>query len=327
MKRLIILAAAWFFIILGAGWVWSTHDQTEYAELLDHYNLTEDAIVVATSSKLTLPQAAAKLSASKLKNLQVQFRASGQRVFLYAQGNYGDLPLASGQWFSDADLQSPLPVVVVGKAQTPSLLTGSHQQYLKQAGQYLPVLGIINSARSRRLNQAIFLNASGSEAASLRLNQVKIYADGAQIKAQKRQLVHVLGGKAKAYQYSDHHGAADWWSSTGITLMWSVLLIGASLLLAWLAAWFIQRTLPPELTANSRSRTLRGLWVRLAGYSGLTGVLGVMAANWWFYLSDRPRLIIFAAGLWVMAAAALYGLLMHPVNRKGGTQNEFAVRF
>lgn len=57
LKRLFFLAAAWVLLILGAGWVWSTHDQTEYAELLDHYNLSEQAVTVSTKADLTLPQA------------------------------------------------------------------------------------------------------------------------------------------------------------------------------------------------------------------------------------------------------------------------------
>ncbi|MFD1440649.1 ABC transporter permease [Lacticaseibacillus hegangensis] len=311
MKRLFILAAAWILLILGAGWVWSTHDQTEYAELLDHYNLSEQAVKITTKSPLTLPQAAAKLAQSDLTNVQVQFRASGARVFLYAKGSYGELPLASGQWFSDADLQSPLPVAVVGNDLSARLATGSHQQYLKQNGQYIPVLGVVSSPRSQRLNQAIFLNASGAGQAAPRLANVKIYADGANIQKQKSQLAKLLGGKASKYQYRQHLGVSDWWQTSGVTALWCVLLVLGALLIAWLAQWFIKNTLPAELKAPQRTRALRTQWVRLAGYGALLTAAGTLTANWWFYLSDRPRLVVFATSLWGLAAVALYGLIMH----------------
>lgn len=316
MKRLFILAAAWVLLILGAGWVWSTHDQTEYAELLDHYNLSEQAVRITTNADMTLPEAAAKLAKSDLTNFQVQFRTSGKRVFMYGKGNYGDLPLASGQWFSDADLQSPLPVAVVGTAHERQLATGSHQQYLKQAGQYIPVLGIVSSARSQRLNQAIFLNASGAGQGAPRLAKVTIYADGTSIRANKTKLARLLGGRAVNYQYRQHLGGTDWWQTSGLTVFWCALLVAAALLIAWTAHWFVKNSLPAALRAPQRSRVLRGLWVRLCGYSALLTLAGTITANWWFYLSDRPRLFIFAAALWVIAAAMLYVLLMRGQRKK-----------
>ncbi|WP_054666020.1 hypothetical protein [Lacticaseibacillus camelliae] len=318
MKRLFFLAAAWVLLILGAGWVWSTHDQTEYAELLDHYNLSEQAVTVSTKADLTLPQAAAKLAKSKLTNLQVQFRTSGGRVYMYGNGHYGTLPLDSGQWFSDADFQSPLPVTVVGADHEKQLTTGSHQQYLKQAGQYLPVLGVVSSPRSQRLNRAIFLNASGAGPAAPRLDDVKVYADGENIQKQKGQLARLLGGKAANYQYRQHLGGTDWWQTSGLTTVWCVVLGLFAVLIAWIAQWFVKNTLPAELKSPQRQRALRGLWVRLCGYSALLTVAGTIAANWWFYLTDRPRFVIFAAALWVIATGTLYGLLM----RKHGKRRD-----
>ncbi|MFD1393974.1 hypothetical protein ACFQ3L_10395 [Lacticaseibacillus jixianensis] len=316
MKRLIVLGAAWFLMILAAGFVWSAHDQTEYAELLDHFNLTEDAVRIKSDARMTLPEAAAKLAKSDLTDFQVQFRASDSRVYLFAKGDYGSLPLASGQWFSDADLASSLPVMVVGQDHAKALTVGSHQQYAKQAGEYIPVLGIISSPRSRRLNAVRFFNASGSEANHLRVSQMTIYADGQQTPAQKRQLARLLGGRAAGYQYRQRSAAGDFWATMGLTLTLCAGLAALAALLAWLTGWFMQHALPAELPLESRHRTLRGLWLRVSGYAAIDTGLGLLAVNWWFYLSNHLRAVLFAVGLWGLAIAVLYVFLMRSASGK-----------
>lgn len=315
MKRLFGLNLVWLALVVLAGWVWSLHDQAAYTDRIDHYGLSEAAVKIKSHKAMTLNEAATALATADLGPIQVQFHAGPHRVYLYAQGNYGSLPLTSGQWFSDADLRSPLPVVVVGSDLTDQLTMGHSQQYKRQNGQYVPVLGQLKAYTDSVINQVTFENASGSPAQSIALKQVTVYADSPTIKTQKAKLKTILGGKMTTYHYQNN-SATSWWQDTGQLILRCGLLFLGTLALAWIASQQGAALLPRTLATAPRRHALRHLWTQFFAYSGLSLAAGLVIANWFFDLTNRARLIAFAVGLWLVGLAGLYWLLQRAVHQE-----------
>ncbi|WP_262314673.1 hypothetical protein [Lacticaseibacillus parakribbianus] len=313
MKRFVIIDLLWIGLIVLAGWTWSLHDQSEYADRLDHYGLSENALVGHSAKTTTVTTAAKQLAAANLADLQVQFRVSANRRLLYANGDYGSLPLSSGQWFSDADLRSALPVVVVGQAVKP-LYTGSSQQYLKGQAGFVPVLGVVATRGASPLNRVIFQNASGQATPAVRLSQTTIYVDGKHLAAQRAALGKLLGVSWHAYTY-DTTGNRSWWAEVGLTILRSVGLVAGAVVLAALAARLMHVGLPQGLDATMRQRYARSLFTRALGHSAIAAAAGVAGSWWWFYLTDKTRMLGFAVALWAVGALALWFWTRHQARK------------
>ncbi|WP_179395450.1 hypothetical protein [Lacticaseibacillus absianus] len=305
MKRFLLLDICWVALVILAGWTWSLHDQSEYADRLDHYGLSESAQVVHPSRHLTVQEAAAALAKAKLGPVQVQFHAADHQIFLFATQADAGLPLQSGQWFSVADLTATLPVAVVGQAVVAQLYTGSQQQYLQWDKTYLPVLGTVATRRDSPLNRAIFLNASSTAAQDVSLTATTIYVDGQHLAKEMATIRRVFGGTLTAYHY-EGSSARTWWAEVGLTLLRSTGLLLAALGLTWAAARLVRAGTPRDLTPEWRRQYDRGRWrqavTHVAGAVGLGGAV----CWWWFYLTDRTRLIAFVAALWAVHALGLW---------------------
>ncbi|WP_225047192.1 ABC transporter permease [Lacticaseibacillus kribbianus] len=317
MKRFMIIDLLWIVLILLVGWTWSLHDQSEYADRLNHYGLSEHALVGHPTKAITVGKAATQLAESDLRDLQVQFRVGAHERLLYATGDYGSLPLASGQWFSDADLRSKLPVVVVGSA-VGNLHMGSHQQYLKTKQAMLPVLGVVTARGDSPLNRVIFHNASGSAAAGKRLASTTVYVDGKHLSDQKAALAKLLGVKWHTYAY-DATGDRSWWEEIGLTALRSVGLALAACALSAVAARMIGDGLPQGLDLAMRRRYALSLLARALGRSAIAAAIGVAGAWWWFYFTLRTRMLAFAVAVWAVWAIALW--LMTRRQLKKGAQS------
>lgn len=322
MKRLVILDALWLGLIVLAGWMWSGFDQAEYADRLDHYGLSPAAWVVSpqrSARDWTVQDAAARLTKAGLTDAQVQFHASGNRIYVVAAGDVASLPLASGRWYSDSDLRAQLPVAVVGAAYQKDLYTGSTQQYLKWQSAYWPVLGVVETRQESPLNRALFLNASGADAA-VTLDQVQIYADGTDVAAVKQLVTEVFGGSAKPYAYVGQTGSGDWWAQTAGTLLRGAGLVLGAIALAFACAWLIRPGAPAGLDATMRLHYKRGIWLRAVTHAGVTTVLGIGMAWWWFYLTNPMRMVMFALSLLALFAVVARALIYWRVDEGKGAR-------
>ncbi len=311
MKRLLLIDLIWVGLIVLACLTWSMHDQSEYADRLDHYGLSESAIVIHTNSTMTPAQAAAKLTAAKLTDLQVQFqtRAKQPIVYFYGKGTYADLPVTTGAWFSDADLQSRLPVAVVGAKAVPQLYTGSNQRYLKRNGAYLPVLGVVGTRKGSRLNQALFLNASAASHATA-ISHLQVVADGQALGNQSATLRRVLDATSVSpYTYGSGSQSRSWWTENWQTVGLALLIA----VIAWLLSLVTTRLAPLAATAGLDLAMVhafvRGWWGRATAHAAVAGTIG-MAIGWWaFYLTDHIQLVTFCiVALLIYSTGTYYGL-------------------
>ena len=216
MKKLFLIDLLWIGLAILAGLVWSQHDQNEYASQLDHLGMSETAQEYVTKSQRRVTTAVAELAKTDFSGYQVQF-VSKQVVYVYQRGTVASLPVETGQWFSNGDFESSLPVTVVGHDLADKLYTGSNnQRYLSVNDQYVPVLGTVGTRKGSPLNKAVFLNASPNTAnGGLRLKQVKVYVDGANQHGKALKSI-LRANKVHRVHFSDSN-AATWWRAYGQT--------------------------------------------------------------------------------------------------------------
>ncbi|WP_461214291.1 ABC transporter permease [Lacticaseibacillus sp. GG6-2] len=311
MKRLLLIDLLWAGLIVLACLTWSVHDQSEYADRLNHYGLSESALIVNTKSKMTPAQAAAKLAATKLDNIQVQFQTRNPQptVYLYAKGDYASLPVTDGTWFSDSDLRSPLSVAVVGQTQAEQLYSGSNQRYLMQNHNYIPVLGVVATRKGSQLNQALFLNASAATRAAA-ISALRVVADGQDIDTQTAVLKKTLGATSTSpYTYDSGSQSHSWWTENWQTVVFSTLIA----IVAWLLSLVVSRLAPRAATTGldiaMTHAFVRGWWGRTTAHAVVAGAIG-LAIGWWsFYLTDHIQLVVFClVALMIYSTGTYYGL-------------------
>lgn len=306
MKKLFLIDLLMLALVIVAGLTWSIHDQSEYADRLDHYGLSETTVRVKTASTMTPAQAAQALAKTKLQDVQVQMQ-SGHTIYLWGKGRYASLPLTSGSWFSDADLTSPLPTAVVGQALEAKLHLGSNQHYLPSGANYIPVLGIVASRQAKALNQVTFINAA-SAATGPQLNTVTVLADGPQIDEQLGLLTAALKAKTTApYTFSTSTQRGDWWArNRGLVLAGITLLLGA-LALGFLAAHLAPLAAAGGLDAAMQDAFLQGWWRSAVAQAAVATAIGGAVAWWQFYFTNPLEMLGFAAVLW--AAYGVFGFI------------------
>lgn len=306
MKRLVLIDILWLGLVLLAGLTWSQHDQSEYADRLDHYGVTEQAHQLTTRSQQTLATSVQALAKADVTGVTIEYQPKAEQgpIYIYSHRDTQSLPLTSGQWFSDADLQSPLPVVVVGTVVAKTLYTGSTQQYYQQNGAYLPVLGIVGTRTGSPLNKAVFMNASA--ATSERLSHYRIIVDGKKATTQLGTIEKIMKTVTSSrYQYVSTSQQNDWWENNGATFMTCVGLAVLAVLLAIGTMWLIQPKVPTGLTTAMKIRFQRGLLSQALTHVAIASVIGSMFVTWWLYFTSPWRLWAFVAFAWV-----LFGLIL-----------------
>ncbi|MCI1985491.1 MAG: hypothetical protein LKJ69_10505 [Lactobacillus sp.] len=317
MKRLLLIDLLWLAVVVLAGLTWSGHDQAEYADRLAHNGLSDNALVLHTSAALTPAQAVTRLTAAKVNNVQVQFQTTGGLVYFYGKGDYASLPVSSGQWFSDGDLRSTLPVAVVGRADSERLYTGSNQRYWPRAGNYIPVLGIVATRRNSPLNRAEFLNASAATNAPT-VKQLTVIADGPNIKRQANQLKRaVQASSTSQYRYQTGTSDENWWTQNLVTLLSGLALALITLGLSWLLGRMAPLRQVSGMDSVLAERFIRGLWARATLHTAIVAVIGSVIATSAFYLTVYGRLLFFVAGLWALFSAGTYYGLRARYHREG----------
>lgn len=321
MKRLFIIDLLWIGLVVLAGLTWSVHDQSEYADRLNHFGLSESALVLHTKSPMTPAQAAQKLAATKLTDVQVQFqtKATQPTIYYWAKGAATNLPQTSGAWFSDADLQSSLPVAVVGSALSDQLYTGSNQHYVTQNNRYIPVLGMVGTRKGSLLNTALFFNASAAVDAPTLAN-LTVIADGTNIDQAASTLKSALAASSTSTYVYTGSQSRGWWAEKGQTLVVLLILALVGLGLSLLVSRLVPMTQAMGLTPMMAATYLRGWWGRAVAHQVVATAIGVTIAWWSFYLTDHVYLIMFAALLLAVNAIGVYSGLRTRFDRERNEQ-------
>ncbi|WP_125706751.1 ABC transporter permease [Lacticaseibacillus porcinae] len=319
MKRLFIIDLLWIGLVVLAGLTWSVHDQSAYADRLNHFGLSESAVVLHTKSQMTPAQAVSKLADAKLDDLQVQFQGSDQTIYYYGSGDAAKLPLRSGAWFSDADLTSSLPVAVVGNELSDQLYAGSNQRYVTQNDRYIPVLGVVGTQKGSPLNDVTFLNASAATDAPA-LKQLTVIADGTNIEQDASQLKSLLHASSTSHYVYTGSQSRTWWQEKGQTFAILAVLLVVALGLGIFASRLVPMNQALGLTPVMVATYIRGWWGRAVAHNVVAGAIGVAIAWWAFYLTDHAYLLIYAILLLAVFAAGDYLSLRARFNRERNEQ-------
>jgi len=283
-----------------SGVVWSQHDQTEYAERLDYLGLTENALVYRSKQGTTAAQALAAINRVGLSNYQVQFE-TGHTTYLYATGDLTTLPLSSGQWFSDQDFKSQLPVAIAGKNLTDSLYSGGTQRYYQLNQQYIPVIGVMSNRKNSPLNDQLILTPAAPTFQTLRLKTLKVTVDAQNLNRHTTALTKIFKVKPTRLRYANNQ--QTWLQTNGVTVFWGIGLALLSALAGWVVTLFWRPKAIAELSTQMRRQYLRGLWFKLTQHGFAAMLVGTLFAMWRFYLTSLWPLLAFNAGLWLIYCA------------------------
>lgn len=311
MKRHLLIDFLVLCLTLLAGLVWSNSDQSNYANLLRHGGLSEQALVYKSNSAEHVSTAVAKLNANKkLKNYQVHFAVNGHLTYFFGKGNYASVPVVSGNMMTSRDFQASLPVAVVGQNVAAKAYSTASQKYLKLKGQYLPIIGVVGTRGDNRLNDQIFISAS-SERHTLdpALKDVEILVDGAD--AQHTTIFSRIFGGAKPQRilYSNAQNHKGWWQRNAVTILATTGILALMVLVGMLAAFMMPRPQTDGLDGALRNHYLGHLTRHyLAGVS-VSLIIGTLISWSRFYMTNHFRLLVFV-GLMFIAFAMSHQLFI-----------------
>ncbi|ERL66678.1 ABC transporter permease [Schleiferilactobacillus shenzhenensis] len=303
-KKLLLLLGNFlaFFLIV---WAFSINDQQTYQDRLNRNGLSADALRVHTKSRETIPSLLTKLSQSGLTNYQVQITAPAHKsvTYVFAAGNYTQLPISSGRMLGDTDFSAPVPFVVVGDAVTEKLYQPANQKYYDTGNRYLSVVGTVGAAKKADINNHVFISLSTDQSMLTRsLRRYTIYIDGTLATTKQKTAKKLFQAsrftKAK-YTVAGSNGRQV------SPLVWTIAILAiALLLLIGLARAFVDRQ--RQLLNASRLdrllyRHLQYGYIRQYFLYGLVGMIaGYVAASSWLYLLSYHQIFV---------TAALFGLL------------------
>lgn len=284
-------------IAILAGLALSKADQTQYANVLNHAGIADDAFVYHTKRTKKVNQAVTQLEQTGLKDYQVQFALDKTTSMVFAEGEYTSLPIDSGHFFTSADFKSSLPVAVVGANAAANLYQAGEQSYLPLKGHYVAVVGTVKTNQGSRLNDHIFLNAStDSKLVNPQLKDVEIFVDGID-ESDVPTFTRIFGAKPHHMTVATTQSHRSWTALYGV---WVLAIVGTAILMVAVA--LLATLVSPHAQVGGLDSPLRNRYVWGMGTSFLPGmgiaiVLGAVIAWWQFYINNYFRLILVEAGL------------------------------
>ncbi|WP_125570396.1 ABC transporter permease [Lacticaseibacillus songhuajiangensis] len=306
LRRNLIVDVCILIIAILSGLVWSSNDQSRYADLLSHGGMSESAYVYNSKSSRTMRRAVELLDQNKtLQNYQVQFAPNSKTSYFFAKGSYTGVPLLSGHMMSSADYKSTLPVAVVGKNVAAQSFSTATQKYLHRDGTYIPITGVVGTSRKNALNDHVFISASSTRTTfNPELKDVEILVDGAD--AQHTHILSkIFGGATPRRIISSNAQKHDnWWERNGFALLAMVGLSIATVAVGMLAAYITPRPQTSGLEGPLRNNYLRN--VARAYIPGVIVALSIGTAFSWLrlYITGHFRLLLFAVFLLMVFASS-----------------------
>jgi hypothetical protein len=291
-----------FFLIV---WAFSISDQQTYQNRLNRNGLSASALRVKTNSKERVATLIQKLADSHLKNYQVQLTDAAHPTvtYVFAQGDYTQLPISSGRMLTDSDFSAPVPFVVAGDAVKDRLYQPANQAYYYDGSRYLSVVGTVGAANSTAINDHIFISLSTAQTTLKgRLRHYTINIDGTLATTKQKVAKQIFKVKSFAKpKYKNSNQTA--WAIPPIALTTGILLV-ALVLTIGIARFFALAEIK-QLNDTRLDRTLyRHLtygYVRQYFFYALVGI-----GAGYFLGSSRLYLLSYQQ---IFLTVALYGIL------------------
>lgn len=292
MLRHVIIDILGFFVVILAGLALSNADQAEYANVLNHAGISEQAFVYHTKSTKKVSQAVQTLEKADLDDYQVQFAVTKKLTLFYAKGQYTSLPLVSGHFFTSADFDSSLPVAIVGSNVSSELYKAGEQSYMYRNGRYIPVIGVVGTRKGSKLNDHVFINASSiRKTTNPELKDVEIFVDGVD-DGDTGIFTKTFGASPHRINVATTQTHHSFWQ---LYAVWIAALIGTALLMALIglfAAFIMPRAQVQGLDAPLTNRYLWGAGANYLPGMGIAAILGTIIVWWQFYINNHFRLVL-----------------------------------
>ncbi|KRN29502.1 hypothetical protein IV38_GL000387 [Lactobacillus selangorensis] len=276
-KRKLILDLLLAILAFGCVFLFGHQDQSNYTSQLNRNGLSNSAVVIRTHSHQTLQTTVKKLDAAHLKQYQVQFAPSKSLSYFYGEGKFTNIPELSGRFFTDDDFKSQIPVVVVGQNLTKQLYAPTSQSYLYLHHRYLSVVGTVGTQSKSALNDHTFISISPEYVFDNRqLRHVKIYADGANLTGNQKQLKQIFKATKITPLVKTPIVGTSWLSSYGLLVLSLLVAVGIGILLAEIFYRLIQHQLDAPLDEHLAEHYRWGLFRQFAVHSFFAILVGYL---------------------------------------------------
>lgn len=182
MKRKITLTFFIALLLICAGVIFSKHDTVKYKSVLNRNGVSEEAIILKTSSKDTLIDGLNQLAKHPELSFRLHFisKKNPNFSYFYSQNENLKLPITSGRNFSQMDFQGVTPFVIAGN-NVKNIYKPQEQAYYQLNGSYLPVIGTLEADANSKINNHIFVSISPNfptTAYKEKIKDYKIILDG-----------------------------------------------------------------------------------------------------------------------------------------------------
>lgn len=289
---------------------------------LNNNNLSLDAYKVTPKQNSSLAAFSEKVkNASALDDTQIHYQSKKDPriTYFYGKGDYDVPPMISGHFFSNADFDSAVPLLVVGKNYQDKLYQPKDQAYLKLDGQYVPVLGIMGEQYASELDDQIFIAASVATLNELNTSHYRIVLDMTEPLSAKTLKKQLNLATAKSLVNKNFIISHESWLSSHLAQVLGLMAVVVGVLaqmLLWLLASgkrFAEATFLKADKARfifDEWRTY-SLWLLLGLGSGtLFGIL-------YFQMTSYVALISYLLGIAILCSMSFYLLIKARLEKEG----------
>lgn len=288
MKK-IISSIAIFLVILLTGVAISKSDSIKYNNTMNRLGMSEEAVVLHSTSKKNLVTAVQELNQKKrLASYQLIFfeKSNSNIGYIYGHSKVNKLPITSGRYFSIDDFTSQIPFAVQGKTSEIEAYKPQSQSYIKIDNRYISVIGNIGFDGADILNSQTLISLSPNQPKSkYHLNGVTTVLDGQALSNKEslnkiKKVLHVKSMHKYVPQTDDFTNAET--TNNG-----ELYLVGIVLLLFLIVAIDFYILVPlkfdlsrSNLTGDLKNNYRNGLLIRYLIYTLVPFIVGFAVVNW-----------------------------------------------
>ena len=287
---------------------------------LNNNNLSLDAYRVTLKQNTSLAKLNQKIKTdSNLTDVQVHYRDKKNKniTYFYGKGDYQQPPLTSGHFFANADFESDVPLMVVGKNYEKKLYTPKDQSYLKVAGNYFPVIGVMGDSYTSDLDDQIFIADALPRLEQLKTNNYQIIIDSSKpldLKVLKKDLGLKSAVKLvrKNFIISNESWIKSHWAQViGIL---TVLAGFIGLVIIWLVT-SKKRYLEAEFLHAKQNKFIFDEWRLFSLWVGLGMIAGLVLGIFVFPLTAYSSLLTTMGVIYFVTSIVFYFLLRRRIKK------------
>lgn len=289
--------------------------EADYVMRLNNSNLSNQSYQIQMKKGTKVSELLERVTKSEeLEDAQIHFqdRHNSQRIYFYGQGKFSIPPMISGSFFSTSDFTSAVETAVVGKDWEKKLYQPKDQAYLKQDGQYIPVVGIMGSKYKSQLDKQVFISMSNQRAQNTAASAYRIIIDTATKQPVKSATFQKILGAQKVKKLFNTKLITKEDSWVALHSQQALQLVGIVVMALFEILFWIMVSRKDVFTKKfitlNRDRILFHQLALFSFLNGLGLVLGTMLGIFKFSFTTYTSLLMFLGGLYIILLTA-FGII------------------